>query len=1323
MVYRAHDQSSQRPVAVKVLHQADQDAQRSRFAREAKALSGTLVGLCHPGVVQFLDYGVADSGVPFLVMEWLDGHGLDIALRTAALGEADALVLGQKVCGALAALHGCGIVHRDLKPSNLFLVGGNIDSVKIIDFGLVRLSSASTTLTRSGMFLGTPGFVAPEQAQGLPTVDARADLYSLGAVLFAALTQRPPFVGESLMSVLARLLLKPAPRVRELCRDVSPRLDDLIARLLAKDPGERPDSAAAVAAELAAAGLSAGRGARETRETRESMTRTASTPISDAEQRYVSVLLIGRLQGEHGPLDRARIEPLITGADAQLEMLDPSTVMAVFAGESSPTALVAQAAQCALAIHRAHADVPIVLSTGRSVMLASQPAGDVIDRAIDLLLTLRGSTTLDMTVDDTDCTAPTIAPGGDAAASVTAETMSLGLAALPMRQAPMHPGRTRAEIILDSLSARLLEGRMRTAPLDTISHVLVSEELAAEHLAGKLGGKTDVRLVGRDRELAALGAMVAESVDEQTTRVALLKGPAGVGKSRLLHDLLRHIRETGPDACVLAAQADPLRSDAAFDVIAQLVRAAIEIGPDTPPAQQQARIRQRLAARASLSGLGGGDSERITAFMAALIGAAAGCAYAPLRAAQTNPELMRDQMRQAWRDWLDIEARAQPVVLVIEDLHWGDAPSIHFVDTVLRDLHDRPVVIVATARPELDERFPTLWPAHSVDQIAIKPLPRRAALDLARAHMPEASDERIADVVERAGGNPFYLREFARAAASGELGSTVPDTVLAVVGARLDARSAQERRILRAASVFGREFWPTGVGALVGQASDAVMAALENLAAAGMVRPARSSRFADHEAYEFHHALIRDAAYATLTADDRAAAHFAAGRWLERAGERDPLIIAEHHGRGDAPERAVPWYRQAGERYFAQSALAEAYRCYERALELCSDAGEDTWSISLAMGEIALERGLLEPAELAFAGTLASAGAGAAPGAAPGARDTGTQRLFMARALWGLSVARQQAARWQEAVDLARRGLDLVGDSDVIVAARLHGVLGWVLGYVQGESEPGLQHSEQAVALLEPTAYRAELASAYSRLGANYMRAGRWREQLLCNRRNLEIGEELGSLSLQAKAHVNLGVNLHCLGELDESLAHSRAALELYERMASTQRLGLVHNNMALVLIDRGDLDDGERALADALRIAEQSSIGYYVGETLQTRARLAVKRGLLAQARDHAERAYQHSLAHGGTIEQGISLRILGGIGSHMGEHAEAMEILDRAARLLEPRDLGELARLHAERARARLRSGDLERAREEREAARRELLRLGASLDLAHLDDLDWI
>ncbi|MBI4955101.1 MAG: serine/threonine protein kinase [Myxococcales bacterium] len=242
-VYRAWDRATGSLVAVKVMHT---HAGAERFAREVALLAG----LDHPGIVRFVAHGTLPDGAPFLVMEWLEGESLSARVEREALTVAEALALGQRVGEALGAAHRAGVVHRDLKPGNVFLVARSLEHVKLVDFGIARVGGTREELTHTGVMLGTPGYMAPEQVQAAQTVGPAADVYALGALLFRCLTGRRLYESDNPLGILLRVLMEPPPRLRTLRADAPPALDALVGRMLARDPAARPADGLAAAREL-----------------------------------------------------------------------------------------------------------------------------------------------------------------------------------------------------------------------------------------------------------------------------------------------------------------------------------------------------------------------------------------------------------------------------------------------------------------------------------------------------------------------------------------------------------------------------------------------------------------------------------------------------------------------------------------------------------------------------------------------------------------------------------------------------------------------------------------------------------------------------------------------------------------------------------------------------------------------------------------------------------------------------------------------------------------------------------------------------------------
>lgn len=248
-IYRAHHLMLDRTVCVKTLRSAvvDTPVVADRFRREAKAAAR----FDHPSSVRVLDFGTDPDGTLYLVMEYLEGRNLAEVIRTEGpLAPARSVPILSQVLSALSAAHAAGVVHRDVKPDNIMLVSEEIDDdedgpktrlrAKLCDFGVAEIQgvAADSRLTMSGFVVGTPDYLAPEQARGAE-VDGRADLYSVGVMLFEMLTGRTPFDGDTAITVMHKHLTEPPPRPSDLVPGIPARLDEICLRALAKEPDLR----------------------------------------------------------------------------------------------------------------------------------------------------------------------------------------------------------------------------------------------------------------------------------------------------------------------------------------------------------------------------------------------------------------------------------------------------------------------------------------------------------------------------------------------------------------------------------------------------------------------------------------------------------------------------------------------------------------------------------------------------------------------------------------------------------------------------------------------------------------------------------------------------------------------------------------------------------------------------------------------------------------------------------------------------------------------------------------------------------------------------
>ncbi len=899
-IWRALDRQTGRPVAIKAMTVND-PAALDRFRREAVLLAE----LRHPGIVEYIAHGTCE-GRPYLAMEWLDGadlahrlrgtridHNATARVRPADAGSApmrtgvgldvaDVLALARRLASALATVHARGVVHRDLKPGNIYLVDGDLHRAKLIDFGTAR-EAAGAALTAAGIVVGTPYYMAPEQVRG-DVVGAAADIWGLGAVLYECLAGRPAFTASHPLAAMARIMVDEPTPLAQLRPEASRELLALVHGMLAKDAAARPRSGDELVTTLERIEATRTGGWAPAPDTGE-VEAHARWRLTGSEARVRS-LLFARRADPADPAALVRLRAIVTTHGGALEPVAAVAGALLVTGDllGSPRDQASAAAHLALALHGIEPDLALAVVTGRGTDGEHHtPVGEVVDHAVELLL----------------------ATG-------------------------------TGEIRVDKLTAGLLEGRYDVRGSDAAaSWLLLGARQAVE--ARTLLGRPS-RWVGRRRELTTLLATFDACVEDAVARAVVVTGGPGMGKSRLRHETARALRERDEAPLILHGQADALAAGSPFVMIAPALRR--HFGLDALGADAAAPTRAAAAARLRVQ-LGelmpAGEVAVVAPFLGELLGVAFDDADdQALRAARGDPMLLGERMRGAVEAWLRAECARRPVLWVLEDLHWGDLPSVSCLDGVLRALHDRPLMLLATARPEVHDVFPRLWTGRDVQEIALHALPPRACAELASDALGDrATDDVVEAIVARCEGNAFYLEELVRAVAEGAGGAdgVLPETVLGMVQARLDGLDQEERRLLRAAAIFGEVFWEDGVRALLGSGgSFDVVEWLDDLVRRELIQPERDGRLPGQKAYRFRHALLRDGAYQMLTDDDRRAGHVLAGGWLERAGEHDALTLAGHFERGGDGAAAVHWYRRAVEDALEGNDLLAVLERGERAI-------------------------------------------------------------------------------------------------------------------------------------------------------------------------------------------------------------------------------------------------------------------------------------------------------------------------------------------------------------------------------------------------------
>ncbi|HTJ81739.1 MAG TPA: AAA family ATPase, partial [Polyangiaceae bacterium] len=466
-------------------------------------------------------------------------------------------------------------------------------------------------------------------------------------------------------------------------------------------------------------------------------------------------------------------------------------------------------------------------------------------------------------------------------------------------------------VLIDDATRGLLGGRHETTPCGE-HHVLEASRERGE-VPVLLGRRSP--FVGRERELAAIRASMDEALAEGVARATILTAPPGLGKSRLAYEIVELARQT-PGVRVVVARAESAERTSPLALVRAAIRAA-------------ASSSEPAAIAAHVTGLtDGGPGARD--FLFELAGVPVASPGPELRAARNEPLLMREALRRAFEDWLSALATSSPLVMVLEDLHWADAASLPLFAGALRRMSERPLFLLATARPELDDEHPTFARQSGAEVLKLAGMAKRSAERLARTMLGErASDEVVARIVALSDGNAFYLEELIRCAFE-RSDTELPESIVAMAQVRLREQSAESRDLLRAASVLQGAFAADALAALVLDADTAGLAMkLDALVEAEVLvrRDVGGAR-----AFAFRHALLQAAAYAMLADEDRRRAHVRAAEWLAAGPAGDAAVVADHFERGGEPERALPFLARAARATVDADDLASAFALTTRGL-------------------------------------------------------------------------------------------------------------------------------------------------------------------------------------------------------------------------------------------------------------------------------------------------------------------------------------------------------------------------------------------------------
>ncbi len=1124
VVYRGKEADG-RPVAIKVLRpSANDDASGARrFAREAR------IRIEHPNVVALLDAGVDEAdGSPWIAFELLEGLSLRQRLSRGLLSAAETLELGMQVCSGLEAAHGLGVVHRDLKPSNLFICQDG--TVKLLDFGVARWAAVDPELTASNQVIGTPSYLAPEQARGDARIDLRADLWALGIVLYESLTGRKPFKRASPVSTMLAIVLEDPAPLGNLRRDIPSQLVAAVHRCLDKDPSQRFASADELREVLsqieapdggvAAQGLitvpdGEGGSAAETIAT---MSMRATQVIVEGEERLVAVLLA------EGVRDAAAIERAVVERDGVfIPLLARRQAIGLFGGEAWEGDEVVRAASAALLARDAAKWISV--ASGRARAAGAGIAGQVV-----------------------------------LAAERACASKVAGVAIAPE-------------------AAPLLLGGFSLGELPDGTWELTGDRNPFWPLGAQNEG-AETETVGRTVETEQLKRTLDRVLDEELATTVLVTGPPGIGKTRLRREMERLLEQDARTITVIAGRAEPLRREAAYALLRTTLESRARLGAmlrGWPRIDAEANEEERQQGVRALVLEVEPDPARVeenAGFLGELLGVPMP-ESAALVAARRDPQLMADRLHMAVVDYFVAACEQGPVALLLDDLQWADEASIGVLDELLDRLGDYPLLLLATARPELDDRWPGLFRDGGATRIQLSGLSTGEVRTLAASIAGRPLTDAVTNaVMERTGGNPFFVEQIVTELKERDLLDKGPEdlplplTVEAAVQSRLDHLPRHEKELCKRAAIYGRPFTSEEVAALGLADTEAL---LTSLARRELVSGRSRGRAGRGREYRFRSSLIVDVAYRLLADELRIELHRRAAGVLEAQPGCDPEEVAAHYESGQLREEAAKRYAEAALAAARRGDSQTVLRCSGRALDLHVDTGQP-FALHMARADA-----------LRFLGRRADQAPELEAAHASAASDVEHAQVLVEQAVWMSRTGRSADAI--EAAQAAVAAARAAGDRELLVLARGRQATVLVLAGRLTEAEEALVEASGLAVGVSPGArafvaeWRGLLANALGDLGM----------QVEAYQSAVAQYEEVGDLRRSAGAENNVADAYNRVGEYVEAEKALRATVDKCRRVGNHLVEAYALVNLGYSLAMQGRNDDALEAIAEAEKRARAS--------------------------------------------------------------------------------------------------------------------------------------
>jgi len=678
------------------------------------------------------------------------------------------------------------------------------------------------------------------------------------------------------------------------------------------------------------------------------------------------------------------------------------------------------------------------------------------------------------------------------------------------------------------------------------------------------GRRAIAPLIGRQGELSLLRGFYQRCRDESLVHLITVLGQPGVGKSRLLREFLAEVRNGDQPPLILRGRSVAFGGQIGYHALIDILREQAGLLDTDAPEVVHEKLARWL--RETLPG-----HDHILEGLELTFGTT--------EQSQVDPGQLRRQLLEAWRELFSTLAAGRPVIAAFEDIHWGDEGLLDLIEWICEKVETAPLFLVCLARPELLERRST-WAstARNGTRIDLRPLrPQEADQLVAALSSQGLMPEMRQAIAERTEGNPFFVEELVRMLMEGsEPGAAIPDTVQAVITARIDRLPPEERRVLQAAAVIGRSFRPAAVAALAEMSESDTGHALEGLISKQMVNPRPQSPAVDQTEYAFRHILTRDVAYGLLPKSQRARAHAEAARWLEvQMGDRVEEVIeivAEHlRAAGDDASAALALIRAANKAR-RQYANADAIRLFDQAEEAATRAGlppRERVPIYQGRGDVHELRGDYALALVDFERGLVAARDAGEPAVESGLENR-VGLIFHRQ----LKLAEAEP-HFRRAVELARQHGDslMLGSSLADLAN-----IAWDRGRL-GPDDPVLS---EAIAQLREAHNPSRLARGLNLLCMAHFAAGEAPGAIAAAQEALLAAREAGDKSREATSLSYLAVVNTFWGRFRDGLRFGREASALAEQIGDRRRIAYADSFVVMALSFLGEW-------GEAIRIGEKT--------------------------------------------------------------------------------------------------------------------------------------